>query len=1072
MSSITIQTIQPGLAWRFGGITAELRLYANQTFITSDGTLIQQGTYKSVTCTVSGTTIVIPSFTLDSTTNSSNPNANYTARIYDSNGVRRWLFPANMPTFRLDFATLGASTSWELISDYNLVPTPTFFNYPQVVEIIADMVTDRLLPVSDASAATKGKTRLSFDPVSAAQPIAVGENDPVWTGIKQTEYLSSYASLAAAITAIGSVTPTMLKITSSVTISANTTITPNIFVVLEGDGAFSVNSARTLTIGAMANPGSRQVFSGNGAVRFSAGAVPFMNLAWRTGADSAAANSTTVQTAINEMLASAIANLGGVIYIPEGNWVTKGDHAVCDNLIIFGDGLDVTNVVSEGAMDGIFTHGANVYHVKVKDLTLDGNGETVSGYLCSAANGDGSAGRLSFESVRFTDCEYGFRIFDTVSTEWQMATVSFDAKCVLANNAYGLWCNTTNNVIDCKAFFEVAANQWASYATGAGQWRFAGNEFGGSLSNKAWQIESQTIVAAAGITVAGIAQSVVTAAGMIGSPKTVEITVDTTMTTAALIATAFRLALGNDPSVTSFFHIGGTVAEVQLIALDPAANSATMNFTIKTVTATGITNSATSTNTVAGVADSTQAQGFYFSGTHGLITFEGVVEEQFRNFLVSDVSDETSSISIIGSTLQDAIRLNGLCQLRTIGCTIQDRTIRDNAAGSAKYVSAFDTIPMSTFFSGAFRTLSARYPSNFNGNTSSGSGQIAFDLNQNSQTLATQYKGLFYHNDTGFFDPRTDARLASMSSVDPAGGDNYVLLRVGRCSSTGEPLFYYDIYRDYVTGYLHFAGNQTGFRAYVFNAAILMSSDNAIDIGAVAASRPRTGYFGTSVTAPTFTASMAITPAANDGAPLGDTTHNFSDLFLATGAVINYANGNVVITHSGGILTVTTGDLRVTTAGTNAASVVTVGGTQTLTNKTLTAPVIGVATGTSLAVTGAVTSSGTAGIGYATGAGGTVTQATSKSTGVTLDKICGAITMNNAALADATNVSFTVTNSTVAATDNIVVNHASAGTAGAYQVQANNIGAGSFQITVRNVSGGGLSEAIVISYQVHKGVTS
>lgn len=92
------------------------------------------------------------------------------------------------------------------------------------------------------------------------------------------------------------------------------------------------------------------------------------------------------------------------------------------------------------------------------------------------------------------------------------------------------------------------------------------------------------------------------------------------------------------------------------------------------------------------------------------------------------------------------------------------------------------------------------------------------------------------------------------------------------------------------------------------------------------------------LTSPTIT--TKISPTTDDGAPLGDTTHNFSDLFLATGAVLNYANSNVVLTHSSGILTMGTGDLRVTTAGTNTASVVTVGGTQTLTNKTLTSPTL------------------------------------------------------------------------------------------------------------------------------------
>lgn len=85
----------------------------------------------------------------------------------------------------------------------------------------------------------------------------------------------------------------------------------------------------------------------------------------------------------------------------------------------------------------------------------------------------------------------------------------------------------------------------------------------------------------------------------------------------------------------------------------------------------------------------------------------------------------------------------------------------------------------------------------------------------------------------------------------------------------------------------------------------------------------------------------ALSPSANDGLALGTTSLGWADLHLATGALINVANGNAVITHSSGIFTVSTGDLRVTTAGTNAASVVTVGGTQTLTAKTLTSPVIG-----------------------------------------------------------------------------------------------------------------------------------
>ena len=48
----------------------------------------------------------------------------------------------------------------------------------------------------------------------------------------------------------------------------------------------------------------------------------------------------------------------------------------------------------------------------------------------------------------------------------------------------------------------------------------------------------------------------------------------------------------------------------------------------------------------------------------------------------------------------------------------------------------------------------------------------------------------------------------------------------------------------------------------------------------------------------------ASTPTASDGAALGSATLMWSDLFLASGAVINFNNGNVTITHSAGVLTV------------------------------------------------------------------------------------------------------------------------------------------------------------------------
>ena len=111
-------------------------------------------------------------------------------------------------------------------------------------------------------------------------------------------------------------------------------------------------------------------------------------------------------------------------------------------------------------------------------------------------------------------------------------------------------------------------------------------------------------------------------------------------------------------------------------------------------------------------------------------------------------------------------------------------------------------------------------------------------------------------------------------------------------------------------------------------------------------------------------------------------------------------------------------------------------------------------------------------VGYSTGTGGAVTQITSKATGVTLNKRCGQITLNNAALSAAAEVSFTLTNSVIAATDVVYVCISSGATAGAYNVQVDAVAAGSCRISITNFSGGPLSEAIVLNFVVIKAVNA
>ena len=215
---------------------------------------------------------------------------------------------------------------------------------------------------------------------------------------------------------------------------------------------------------------------------------------------------------------------------------------------------------------------------------------------------------------------------------------------------------------------------------------------------------------------------------------------------------------------------------------------------------------------------------------------------------------------------------------------------------------------------------------------------------------------------------------------------------------------------------------------------------------------------------------VATAAAVGDVLPIvqGGTTKQVTNALLFTNATMvtpalgTVASGNISACTSTSMVMVTP-VLGTVTSGNISAC--------TSTPMALTTPVIGAATGTSLSTTGNQVISGTGKQGYATGAGGTVTQATSKATGVTLSKSTGQITLDGAALTASTTVSFTLTNTVIESGDILLMNHISAGTAGSYLLNAQSA-AGSASINVRNITAASLSEAIVISFAVIKAVTT
>ena len=115
------------------------------------------------------------------------------------------------------------------------------------------------------------------------------------------------------------------------------------------------------------------------------------------------------------------------------------------------------------------------------------------------------------------------------------------------------------------------------------------------------QVETATIVAAAGATTAGNLNVTVTSALVTGSPLLVPVALLLTDNTASLVATKVRAALTATAAIAAHYTVGGTGANYSLTTIEKAANDSTLNLAHANGTCAGITTATTSTNTTAGV---------------------------------------------------------------------------------------------------------------------------------------------------------------------------------------------------------------------------------------------------------------------------------------------------------------------------------------------------------------------------------------------------------------------------------------------------------------------------------------
>ena len=229
---------------------------------------------------------------------------------------------------------------------------------------------------------------------------------------------------------------------------------------------------------------------------------------------------------------------------------------------------------------------------------------------------------------------------------------------------------------------------------------------------------------------------------------------------------------------------------------------------------------------------------------------------------------------------------------------------------------------------------------------------------------------------------------------------------------------------------------------------------------------------GTMATQPAF--SVAITGGTIDDVLITNST--FGTLALVNATSITTSNLVTGVTLSGNTLaadgTDANIDINITPKGTGEVNLTKVD----IDAGSIDGTTVGATTPASVKGT---TVEATTALGYAVGAGGTVVQATSRTTGVTLNKITGQITLFAANLTQHDADEFTLTNSTIGANDVVALcikSGVDAATRKYYQVNVVSTAAGSCVISVGNIDNTTIpaagTESPVLQFVVLKGAVA
>lgn len=276
----------------------------------------------------------------------------------------------------------------------------------------------------DASKTVKGITKLSLDPVSSTNPIAVGDNDARVNKINAAQY----ASFSAAVDAAAAVTGTnILQITTNVASASNKTVPSDVILEFDNGGKLSV-SAGTVTIQGEIRAPAQQIFNitGSGAVDISAAQAEAFYFEWY-GITSGSDNTTAMQRLITARKGTLYGTNDTTVIrlMPQTVYSFASPLSFDETLGIElrGNGGGEVQPSSEirytgsGSTSAITLKSAYGFHAEAVSFTY--TSETFTGFLFETGQtetaGYGTSAYFSFERCRFEGNDSAYQAAALVS---------------------------------------------------------------------------------------------------------------------------------------------------------------------------------------------------------------------------------------------------------------------------------------------------------------------------------------------------------------------------------------------------------------------------------------------------------------------------------------------------------------------------------------------------------------------------------------------------------------------------------------------------------------------------------